>query len=171
MGKKNKKPTSTCSFLFVPEMASSIFLRAPKVVMPSSFRSWSVRVRNVWRSIWRKQQINLLLSQFSFIYSRNRPLNHKCQALDKLTSLQVRQIITLEVGSHSNLPLVAGRRPCTSPGRACWTAQGGPSLSERSSGCSRCCQLLRGCSPCSCCCWGNALQLSIAGLRAKMKNT
>lgn len=37
---------------FLPEMASSIFLRAPKVVMPSSFRSWSVRVRKVWRSIW-----------------------------------------------------------------------------------------------------------------------
>lgn len=33
------------------EIASSIFLRAPKVVIPSSFRSWSVSVRNVWRSI------------------------------------------------------------------------------------------------------------------------
>lgn len=41
---------------FVPEMARSIFLRAPKVVMPSSFRSWSVRVRNVCRSIWKQQQ-------------------------------------------------------------------------------------------------------------------
>lgn len=43
---------------FVPEMASSIFLRAPKVVIPSSFRSWSVRVRNVWRSIWKQQAIS-----------------------------------------------------------------------------------------------------------------
>lgn len=41
---------------FVPEMARSIFLRAPKVVMPSSFRSWSVRVRNVCRSIWGKKK-------------------------------------------------------------------------------------------------------------------
>lgn len=44
-----------CFFSFVPEMASSIFLRAPKVVMPSSFRSWSVRVRNVCRSIWKQR--------------------------------------------------------------------------------------------------------------------
>lgn len=42
---------------FVPEMASSIFLRAPNVVIPSSFRSWSVRVRKVWRSIWKQQRI------------------------------------------------------------------------------------------------------------------
>lgn len=38
-------------FFSIPEIASSIFLRAPKVVIPSSFRSWSVSVRNVWRSI------------------------------------------------------------------------------------------------------------------------
>lgn len=43
---------------FVPEMASSIFLRAPNVVIPSSFRSWSVRVRKVWRSIWKQQRIS-----------------------------------------------------------------------------------------------------------------
>lgn len=66
-------------------------------------------------------------------------------------------------GSHSTLPLVAGRRLCTSPGRVYWTAQAGLSLSEMSSGCSRCCQLLKRCSPCSCCCWGNALRLLISG--------
>ena len=43
----------TNAVINVPEMARSIFLRAPNVVMPSSFRSWSVRVRNVWRSICR----------------------------------------------------------------------------------------------------------------------
>lgn len=56
--RKNKNDTKTCSS-FVPEMASSIFLRAPNVVMPSSFRSWSVRVRKVWRSICKQQQVDL----------------------------------------------------------------------------------------------------------------
>lgn len=63
--------------------------------------------------------------------------------------------------SQSTLPPAAGRRLCTSPSPGCWTAQAGLSLSEKSSGCSRCCHLVRRCSPCSCCCWGNALQLSI----------
>lgn len=49
--KCNKRMLFLNFFFSIPEIASSIFLRAPKVVIPSSFRSWSVSVRNVWRSI------------------------------------------------------------------------------------------------------------------------
>lgn len=37
---------------FLPEIAISIFLLAPNVDTPTSFRSSSERVRNVWKSIW-----------------------------------------------------------------------------------------------------------------------
>lgn len=94
---KNKSNTEMFPSSFVPEMASSIFLRAPKVVMPSSFRSWSVRVRNVWRSIWKQQQVHFtrlkptrktLLNQHSdeMYYSKHVP-SHFLQFLPTFTLL------------------------------------------------------------------------------------
>lgn len=72
-----------------PEMASSIFLRAPNVVMPSSFRSWSVSVRNVWRSIW-ETDTNCIFS-FKLLWGdmgdkcRIKPVS-KCMCTDHCTT-------------------------------------------------------------------------------------
>lgn len=61
---------------FVPEMASSIFLRAPNVVMPNSLRSWSVRVKNVWRSIWNRS-VNIIITTSSCTTTNNMGImNH-----------------------------------------------------------------------------------------------
>lgn len=70
---------------------------------------------------------------------------------------------------HDSLPLVAGRRLCISPNPACWKVLAGRSLSGTSSGCSRCFQLQKKWSPCSCYCWGNAPSLDTQESDIKVK--
>lgn len=64
-------------FLFSSEIASNIFLLAPNVVIPSSFKSWSVSVRNVCRSISCCWKMSVYFPNPSLLNSsgRSEPLN------------------------------------------------------------------------------------------------
>lgn len=46
-----KRPAEIIPITYLPAIASSILRRAPSVVIPKSFRSWSVNVKNVCISI------------------------------------------------------------------------------------------------------------------------